>query len=229
MINEEEYVIEWDIKTWKKAFTYWEKNIQWDKISHALEIGSRNGGPTWWIANKGIIIDCTDRLEVQKNAFVEHLKRGGNKNISYFDLDVLELEEIEKYDLVICKSVLGGVGHRGKTERIEDAINRIYRSLKPGGVFLFAENLVSSPIHVLLRRTMTKWGNAWNYLTEEQIHQMTSQFESKEIQTTGFIAAFGRNEKQRNTLAKIDQILLPIIPKKWNYLGYGIATKKHEQ
>jgi hypothetical protein len=73
---------------------------------------------------------------------------------------------------------------------------------------------------------MTKWGNAWNYLTEEQIHQMTSQFESTEIHTTGFLATFGRNEKQRSTLGSLDQILLPIIPKKWHYLGYGIATKK---
>ncbi len=226
MINEEKYVIEWDIKTWKKAFTYWEKKVPWGQINTALEIGSRGGGPSWWIANKGIHIDCTDRQDVHKNAQIEHQKRGGNSKISYFDLDVLELEAIEKYDLVICKSVLGGVGYHGRSDRMEDAIQRIHRSLKPGGMFLFAENMVSSPIHILLRKKMTKWGNAWNYLTEEQIHQMTSQFEFTEIHTTGFLATFGRTEIQRNILAFIDLILLPFIPRKWNYLGYGVAVKQ---
>lgn len=220
--------VEWDIETWKRAFEFWELEINWTGIERALEIGARKGGPSRWLAQKGIEVDCTDRKNTLSTAGAFQQLDKSNLKISFFDLDVLDLQEIEKYDLIICKSVLGGVGHHGQNQKISQAISNIHQALKPGGVFLFAENLESSPIHRVLRKKLVRWGEGWNYIPFSQLKVFFDDFSECKINTTGFLSTFGRSEKQRTILAKIDRFILPIIPQKWNYLGYGIAKKEHE-
>jgi len=110
--------VEWDIETWKRAFEFWELEINWTSIERALEIGARRGGPSRWLAQKGIHVDCTDRENTLSTAGAFHPIDQPTLRISYFDLDVLALDEIEKYDLIICKSVLGGVGHHGQNQKL---------------------------------------------------------------------------------------------------------------
>lgn len=220
--------VEWDIETWKRAFEFWELEINWTNIERALEIGARRGGPSRWLAQKGIEVGCTDRKNTLSTAGAFQEKDKINLKISFFDMDVLDLQEIEKYDLIICKSVLGGVGHHGQNQKISQAISNIHQALKPGGVFLFAENLESSPIHRILRKKYVRWGEGWNYLHLSQLKGFFDEFSDCKICSTGFLSTFGRSEKQRTFLAQIDRIILPIIPQKWNYLGYGVA-KKYEK
>lgn len=217
--------VEWDIETWKRAFEFWELEINWTSIERALEIGARRGGPSRWLAQKGIHVDCTDRENTLSTAGVFHPIDQPNLRITYFDLDVLALDEIEKYDLFICKSVLGGVGHHGQNQKIIQAISKIHQALKPGGIFLFAENLESSPLHRILRRKLVRWGGGWNYLSNKQWEEFFHEFSDKKFCSTGFLSTFGRSEKQRTFLARIDRLILPIIPQKWNYLGYGWVKK----
>lgn len=217
--------VEWDIETWKRAFEFWELEINWTGIVRALEIGARRGGPSRWLAQKGIEVDCTDRINTLSTAGAFHQLDKSNLKISFFDLDVLDLQEIEKYDLIICKSVLGGVGHHGQNQKISQAISNIHQALKPGGVFLFAENLESSPIHRILRKKLVRWGEGWNYLNFSQLKGFFYEFSECNICSTGFFSTFGRSEKQRKFLARIDRMILPIIPQKWNYLGYGWVKK----
>ena len=220
-----ERIVEWDIETWKRAFEFWENSVDWTHVEYALEIGARNGGPSLWLAEKGIEVDCTDRKEIFSTAQPRFLDGGGIGQVNFFNLDVMELDEFEKYDLIVSKSVLGGLGGFGKPEKISEALNRISKALKPGGYFLFAENLVSSPIHQYLRKKTQRWWAEWHYLKVEEMEQLCSIFSEHQLFTTGFFATLGRNEQQRKALGKLDDMIQPFIPRSWNYLGYGWARK----
>jgi hypothetical protein len=53
-----------------------------------------------------------------------------------------------------------------------------------------------------------------------------NEFKDVDYRTTGFLATFGRTEKQRSFLAKLDKLIMnPILPKKWKYMMYGVAKK----
>jgi gamma-glutamylcysteine synthetase len=58
------------------------------------------------------------------------------------------------------------------------------------------------------------------------MNSFLNSFSSCKINTTGVLATFGRNEKQRKILTKFDEILLnKITPAHWKYICYGIAEK----
>lgn len=220
-----ERIVEWDIETWKRAFEFWEISVDWTQVKCALEIGARNGGPSFWLAEKGIEVDCTDRKNIEEKAEKIFKKEELKGKISFFNLNILSLKEEEKYDLILCKSVLGGVGNYGETEQIKQAIQQVYIALKPGGYFLFAENLIASPLHQYLRKKKNKWSIGWHYLKKENLREFCNPFSMVEVKTTGFLSAFGGHESRKRNLAKIDQVIIPLIPHQWHYLGYGLAKK----
>ena len=125
------------------------------------------------------------------------------------------------------ESVVGGVSREGHDENRSIMMEGIHRALKENGKLLFAENLVSSPLHVYFREKFVKWGsNNWNYCTIQDMTEAMDVFNSIEFQTTGFSGTFGRSEFQRNVLARVDKMILnSIVPKKWHYIIYGKATK----
>ena len=109
---------------------------------------------------------------------------------------------------------------------MQQTINEIYKSLKPSGVLLFAENLESSKLHQVIRKHFVSWGARWNYLKYKDIDTLFSQFEEVNHRTVGFFGTFGRTEKQRNFLSSFDAVFDQLIPKKKKYIVYGIAKKK---
>jgi SAM-dependent methyltransferase len=198
----------------------------------AVEIGSRRGGLALYAAVQGFNVLCTDLEDPRESAKPLHEKYQVTDLVRYSALDVTDIKTSSldlKFDLVFMKSVLGGAGRNGRDDLQLKAIQNMAAMLKPGGAVLFAENLAGSALHRFFRKRFTAWGGYWNYPSIERLGAM---FEAAgfdlEYQTGGFLGAFGRSEKQRKFLGKLDRAIVQrITPQAWHYIYFGVA-RKHE-
>jgi len=216
-------IIQWDVSNWSRLLTLWQPIIESNTHKKALAIGEREGGLSLWLALNNKTVICSDYKLSQKTPLALHKKYNIEKNISYAEEDATALSfEENSFDIVIFKSIVGDLKSKSNQEK---ALKEAYRVLKPGGYFLFAENLKATKVHQFARKKFTNWGKYWIYPTLKEFEQNCTQFNSFEYQTRGFLATFGRSEKQRSFLAKIDKLLKPIIPKSWQYILLGTIRK----
>jgi SAM-dependent methyltransferase len=219
-------IINWDIINWSKALMYWDKNFTFNKNNYvALEVGAREGGLSLWLAMKGCKVICTDLESPEKKASEIHKKYTCSSLISYEALDATNIKYNNHFDIITFKSILGGIGRNDTINLKQQAINEMYQALKPDGVLFFSENIEGSMIHRVLRKRFSEWGNYWNYLKYEDVNPLLSAFKQVDYITVGFFGTFGRNEKQRSILGKIDSVFEKIIPKSKRYIVIGIAKK----
>ena len=219
-------IIQWDVRAWSKALKFWEKNIYWKENMTALDLGAREGGLSLWLAQKGVNTVCSDYSNAKKQAEPLHSKHKLSATIDYQDIDATNIPYENHFDIIIFKSIIGGISQGADIEIQKKVFEEIEKALKPGGVLLFAENLSSTQLHKKLREKFNKWGDYWRYLSLADMKNLLAPFESYKIQTTGFLGTFGRNEKQKNLLTRIDEISFNhITPANWKYIGYGIAQK----
>ena len=131
-----------------------------------------------------------------------------------------------EFDIVVFKSVLGGIGSGSNKPAQGSAIREMHKSLKSGGELLFAENLTASPFHKFLRAKFVKWGTSWRYVSIDEMNEFLQPFNNFTYSTTGFSGAFGRNERQRDLLAAADKIFFNrLFPSHWKYIITGVARK----
>ena len=220
-------VIEWDIATWCAAPRFWSERTSLDLSScSALEIGSCNGGLSLWLALRGSRVLCSDLTGVAEVARRKHARYGVSNRIRYASIDATRIEGQERFDVVLFKSVLGGIGAHGRKDRQQQAICQIHSVLKEGGELLFAENLAASPAHRVLRGFFVPWGRRWRYVSLKEMLELLEPFEMVEYATVGFLATFGRSEPARRVLSRVDDVLLNgIAPRHWRYVIVGVARK----
>ena len=219
-------ILQWDVETWFKVLQYWERKLNFYIVENALEIGGREGGVSLWLATRGISVVCSDIRDCSDSAFKLHSKFEYSGSIKYSILDARAMEQENYYDLIIFKSVIGGVGYNNDFESQRIAFQNIHRALKPGGILLFAENLKASIFHRFFRSLFISWGNKWRYIDTNEINLFLSVFSYREINYTGFLAAFGRNENQRRIFAKMDNLVMNrLLPNRWKYVCFGIGVK----
>jgi SAM-dependent methyltransferase len=221
-------IIQWDIKSWETALNYWQGNIDWNTIYNCLALGERNGGLSLWLALKGKRVLCSDLSNAEEQALTLHERYNVTDMVKYEDIDATNIPYENQFDVIIFKSVLGGIGRNDNMRLQQKTITEIHKALKPGGKLLFAENLIASPLHRFFRRHFVKWGRSWRYVSISELEQFfsVSSFKNYRINSTGVLAAFGRTEWQRNILGLIDRISMNhIFPKHWKYIAYGIAEK----
>ncbi len=219
-------IIEWDVSSWSKALFFWQQQV--DLVSNqytCLELGGRGGGLSLWLALNRHHVICSDLKSPKKNASEIHNKYNCSKFIEYQGIDATAIPFKNKFDIVVFKSILGGVSANGNNELKKKTIEEIYKSLKPSGRLLFAENLEASKLHKTLRTKYNKWGSQWNYLKYDEIKYLFESFENVNYKTIGFFGTFGRTERQRKFLCIIDFLIKPLIPQKNRYIVFGIATK----
>ena len=216
----------WDIKNWSKALPFWEERVPKDLSGmNCLELGGRKGGPTLWLALKGANVLCSDIDDPTEIASELHNKYELKGKIEYKALDATKINDRETFDIIIFKSILGGICRNGQDALKKEMIDSLYRALKPGGKLIFAENLEASGVHKFFRKKFVKWGAQWNYLKYEEVEHVFSSFSNLEYDTTGFWGLFGRSEGQRNFLASFDNVFRFMTPKSKRYIVYGVATK----
>lgn len=219
--------IEWDVVNWSKALGYWEKNLELSmgKLD-CLELGGRSGGLSLWLASKGNSVICSDLKNPKDSAEVIHSKYKLSGDIIYQSIDATNIQYENRFDIIIFKSILGGISRNKNEELISTVINQILKALKPGGKLLFVENLKSSFLHQHFREHFVRWGADWNYLHSKEIRKYFEDFEELTFECCGFLGTFGRSEFQKNILGKIDSIVFDkILPNNLKYVVYGIATK----
>ena len=219
-------IIQWDVKSWSKALVYWDAGIEWKNVHSALELGGREGGLSLWLALKGKKTICSDLKDVKKTAEKLHKKHKVSSLIKYQDIDATNIPYENYFDVIVFKSIIGGIGKNNNHEIQQKVFREVYKALKPGGKLLFAENLTASYLHRILRKKYVKWGSSWRYVSLDEMKEFLCHFSSFDIKTTGVLGAFGRNEVQRNYLSTIDHFLLnKVSPENWKYICYGIAQK----
>ncbi len=219
-------IIRWDIKSWSCILPYWEKQVNWNTVQQCLELGGREGGLSLWLALKGKQTVCSDLEDAETRAAALHRNYNVQHLVSYRNIDATHIPYSDFFDLIVFKSVIGGVGRNGAIDKQQQVFREIYKALKPGGKLLFAENLSASPLHRQLRKRFVNWGDSWRYVNLPELHDFLSPFSSFEIKTTGVSATFGRSEGQRKLLASADKLLFNhIAPARWKYIAYGVAQK----
>lgn len=216
-------IIQWDVKNWSKLVNHWKPVIESKNHKTALALGEREGGLSLWMALNNKDVTCTDYRLSDTLPLALHVKHNVQDKIKYAQEDVTNLSyKNESFDIVIFKSIIGDLKNK---ENQAKALKEAYRVLKPGGFLLFAENLRATKTHQFARDKFTNWGKDWIYPKLEDFKTNCSQFKSFEYETHGFLATFGRSEKQRFFLGKIDQLIKPITPKNWQYILFGTVQK----
>lgn len=227
-------IIRWDIENWSKCLHFWDLCVDLNnKNLKCLELGARQGGPSLWLASKGNKVICSDisydtdidELEKAKNL---HKKYNCQDKITYQIIDALDIPYENEFDIVIAKSTLGGIAEfrQGIGDLEQRVVDQIHKCLKPDGKVLFVENGRGSFFHSYLRKKLNRNKGIWKYLVPKDYEQLFSGFGFVKIQTVGFLACFGLNEKQRTILGKIDTVFDKAVPKSMRYVIMGYVEKK---
>jgi len=219
-------IIEWDVINWSKAIEFWSNRIELKNKNYScLELGGRRGGLSLWLALEGNGIVCSDLDLPGVDAIELHRKYNMETHVTYASIDATNIPFKDYFDIVIFKSILGGISRNNNHELKKKTIDQIYKSLDKGGKVLFAENLEGSFLHRWLRKNFIGWGKEWNYLKLQDVPALFSSFTKINYITVGFWGAFGRTEKQRTYLGKLDCFCEKIIPSSMHYIVIGIAEK----
>lgn len=219
-------IIGWDVDNWRPTLNYWDTMLDKKEGGKVLEIGAGQGGVSLFVAMNGYDVVCSDIDNPEDRVSTLHKKYNPEGSITYEAINALNVPYEDHFDFVIFKSVIGGIARDGSDEKRTFVMEQIYKSLKPGGHLLFAENLISSPLHKFLRNYFIKWGGNWNYATPTNMKSAMSMFSEIDYFTNGFLGAFGRTEFQRSLLSKMDRLLVEkIVFKSWHYIMYGSAKK----
>ena len=220
-------VFEWDIVNWSTALQYWKDHLRVRLAgASALEIGAHDGGLSLWLAMQGANAICSDMRETRQQARDKHALYGIAQKIQYQQIDARAIPYENHFDAIVFKSLLGGVrGYFGDDAHFQ-VVRSIYRSLKPGGQLLFAENLEASGLHRLMRSRFVNWGKTWKYLKLDDIPPLFSGFAKLDFMSCGFAGTFGRTERQRRILGSFDRNFFnSVVPKHWHYIAIGVDTK----
>jgi SAM-dependent methyltransferase len=220
-------ILQWDSGNWFKPLKYWEEKLSGEKRElKCLELGCREGGLSLWLALKGHEVLSSDLENTEEVAKPLHRKYNLSDKIVYKDIDATSIPFENYFDIVVFKSILGGIGRNDNKGIQHLVIQQIYKSLKPGGKLLFAENTRASLLHRFFRKRFTNWGNSWRYVSQSEMKEFLSDFSKVEMKSTGFCGVFGRSESQKKLLSIADRCLFNyIFPSSWKYIVYGITTK----
>jgi 2-polyprenyl-3-methyl-5-hydroxy-6-metoxy-1,4-benzoquinol methylase len=224
-------ILMWDVVNWSNALRYWTCTSAIPIANAcALEIGaSDNGGLSLWLAEQGARIVCSDRYHywiVQSR--MRHASFPIASSIQYQVVDVTALPYRDVFDVVVLRSVLGGIGGPDDLTQQAQALREIHAALKPGGEFWFAENLSGSALHRVCRWLFQPSRHHWRYFTLSELPVLLHSFASYQYELVGWLGAFGRTERQRRVLGYLDEFLcqrLHLIPAAWHYIVVGIARK----
>lgn len=218
--------VAWDVTNWAKALRFWEKNVDLENKNYqCLELGGRRGGLALWLAMKGNNVICSDLENPEEEAATIHQEYKCSSRIHYEAIDATNIPYQNHFDIIVFKSILGGISRDGNGHLNQVVLDQIYKALKPGGRLLFAENLKGSKLHQSMRKGLVRWGASWNYLDIKQIPLLFKKFYTLEYQTAGFLGTFGRSESQRTILGTIDTLIFDRFSDRLKYIAFGYASK----
>ena len=123
--------IDWDIPNWSRALQYLDKHRHTEFYGKkVLEIGSGYGGLSFWAASNGAKVLCSDIVAPSEVA-INMAKKYKIKNIKFEKLNVLEMLYRDEFDIVLFKSVLGGISRSNNFSELKRIMYGIHDVLKP--------------------------------------------------------------------------------------------------
>ena len=194
-----------------------------DNRPQALELGARDGGLSLFLAERGMQVVCSDLNGPSELARELHLRHGLGQRISYEAINATAIPfDTARFDVVIFKSVLGGVGMHQNFAAINTAVGEMQRVLKPGGLLLFAENQRGSLVHRQARQRFVEWGKVWYYVSLDELKQLLTGFEQPVIKTYGYLSCV---KKDFAPFVLADRLLCRRSQAAGHYMAYGHARK----
>lgn len=222
-------IIQWDVKNWSDALIFGDKHLQTHtkgKKLRCLEIGARQGGLSLWLAMKGHDVVCSDIRYTQAQAYATHQKYTFPGTVTYEDINALSIPYTNAFDIIIFKSVLGGISCDKELTLQTTAIQQMHKALAPGGKLFFAENLKATVFHKLMRYFFIPHSNLWRYINLKEMEELLRPFAKKEMKTAGVLGVLGRRPMFRNIFSGLDHAIMnKVCPNRWQYITYGIAEK----
>jgi SAM-dependent methyltransferase len=221
--------LQWDIDTWKYALYHWDTVLEGylqDKGQEvrALDLGARDGGLSLYLAEKGFEVVCSDVQGPTELARELHALYGLSDRVTYQAVDATAIPfEDGRFDVVIFKSILGGIGTFMNYAAIQTAVGEMRRVLKPGGLLLFAENQRGSRFHQKARSLFVPWGNRWYYVSLQEIEELLTGFLTCEIRTYGFFSCI---KKDFGPFVALDRLVCRSSLSHRQYMAYGHAVKE---
>lgn len=227
-------VMEWDEYNWAWALAHW---LPWlpsgaTSCRKVLTIGERSGGLSLWFASLGFQVTCTDYEPFPPTLKSGHRSWGVQDRIQYQHADVYKLPfDSESFDIVACKSVLGGLKLDYRDSRTRSLSNQkpavfeMHRVTKPGGIFLGAENMRGSLVHQKLRERA--WGKkvGWRHLSPPELPLLFQPYKVYDFRFYGLLGSRWRDVRKQRAAAYLDSLLSAWAPRSWNYITFIRARK----
>jgi ubiquinone/menaquinone biosynthesis C-methylase UbiE len=210
------------VSTWQRALYYWDKVVPGSGEGlRAIDLGARDGGLSLWLAQKGYSVVCSDVEGPSPLASQLHERYGVTGQVQYEAVDATAINAAgNSFDVVVFKSMLGGIGFYCNFAAIEQAMQEIKRVLKPGGTLLFAENLQASAFHRFARRHFVPWGKDWYYPSLAELQQLMSVFARQNIYSYGY---FGCVKKDFAPFVLADKLICKKPLSANYYMAFGSA------
>lgn len=220
----------WDTANWGRALEFWLENCEL-RQKRVLELGCGcdNGGLSLWAAlNDSASVVCSD-YDFPRLATREIHKQNGFSDFAYERIDARNIPFENEFDVIIFKSMLGGIVRGGKLEIAREVFSQVAKALKKDGMILFAENLVSTRFHRFLRNHCGAGKNNWRYFDNDELSEILASVSGLKLvarKNVGFLGCFGLTETQRFLLGQVDKMFLEhIVPEKFRYVQFLVARK----
>jgi SAM-dependent methyltransferase len=218
--------LQWDTGTWARALSHWDDVLDRRRLEgcEALDLGARDGGLTLYLAHKGMRVVCSDLEGPSPLAHELHARHGVGGQVTYARVDATAMPFAEgSFDVVVFKSLLGGIGAFGNLAAMRTAIGEMLRVLRPGGLLLFAENQRASLLHRTARSLFVPWGKSWHYASIRELEDLLSPFVRSEVRTYGFLTCF---RKDFPPFLLLDRLFCGLLRPQWRYVAFGHAVRE---
>ena len=107
----------------------------------------------------------------------------------------------DKYDIVICKSVLGGIARGNEKFLLARALKSIQKNLlTEDGVIFTLDNLYGSTLAQFLRSRLGAGRNRWNYFTLEELRSAVPENFELLSRTNGVLSFASTSNRTANAL-----------------------------
>lgn len=225
-------IIEWDVENWSKALPFWERFLpRPGPHLKILTLGERNGGLALWLALKGYNVIYSDRVPPKQTAINLHEAYKVSDKVTYLEIDVYNIPfDDNTFDVILCKSMIGGLKlsyHDKKTRTLDNqkiACEEIKRVLKPGGIFLGAENMRGSFLHQRLRAIKGKL-KEWRYLSCSDVRYIFSNFYTVDLKCYGFLGTKHPSNLINKISGGLNSLLSGLLPPGYLYISFIAARK----